>query len=273
MKKVLFILSLFAFTFPVFAQRLATVGVQPFEITGGDLAPGFAGEVTRQVIAELVSYGTIIVLQENEAENAEYIVRGQVTRQGNQIVLSATTAEARSGRILNASREQGPNLAAISIATFSAQIVENVPFPNFLLGRWRSTIDTIDGPLISILEFRTDRTVRVEQYDTWEHNGTNSLRYQAIGRGTYTYIGYLRRTVTIGQREFQADATVNISLTLEDALPRFSYIGARGLRVLFNDDRSSFELVYGGLPCGENHSGPSIFHSRNVFYTRFTKIN
>jgi hypothetical protein len=45
------------------------------------------------------------------------------------------------------------------------------------------------------------------------------------------------------------------------------------MRVLFNDDKSSFEIVYGGLPCGENNSGTSVYPSREVFYTRFTKIN
>jgi TolB-like protein len=273
MKNPLFILFLFIFTLPVFAQRLVTVGVVPFETSGDDLAAGFAADVTRQVIAELMSYGTINVLSEDQAVNADYVVRGQVARQDTQIVLSATTSEGRSGRVLNTSRAQGLNLAVISIASFCAQIVEHISLPNYLLGRWRSTIDTIDGPLTSILEFHADRTVWVEQYDTWEHHGTNSLRYQAIGTGSYTYAGYVRRTVNIGNREIRTDATVSISLNLEDALPRFSYINARGLRVLFNDDRSSFELVYGDLPCGENHSGTSVFPTRHVSYTRFTKIN
>ena len=273
MKKALFILSLFIFTFPVFAQRLATVGILPFEVSSADLTAGFAEEVTRQVIAEMNSWGTIIILTEGQAETAEYLIRGQVARQDNQIVLSAVTVERSSGRTLNASRAQGPNLAAISIASFSAQIVENVPFPNFLLGRWISTIDMMDGPLTSILEFRADRTVLAERYDTWEHNGTNSLRYQGIGRGTYTYLGYLRRTVTVGNRQVLSDATVGITLTLEDALTEFSSINAGGLRVLFNEARSSFELVHGGLPCGVNHTGPSVFPSTNVFYTRFTKID
>ena len=273
MKKILLILFLFILSLPAFAQRLVTVGVAPFEVSAGDLTAGFAGEVTRQVIEELESYGTINVLSGDQVASAEFIVRGQVARQGDQIVLNATTTEGRSGRVLNTSREQGANLGAISFSAFCAQIVEHIPLPNFLLGRWISTIDTIDGPLTSILEFRTDRTVRVEQYDTWEHNGTDSLRYQAIGTGSYSYVGYMRRTVTIGNREILADATVGINLTLEDALPRFSSISAGGLRVLFNEDRSSFELVVGGLPCGENFSGPSVFPSRNVAYTRFTKIN
>jgi len=273
MKNALFIIFFFIFTQTVFAQRLATVGILPFEASGPNVTASLAEEVTRQVIDEMMSYGTINILSGDQAEGAEYLVRGQVGRLNDQIVLSAITVERRSGRTLNTSREQGASLSALSIASFCAQIVEHVPFPNFLLGRWRSTIETIDGPLICILEFRADRSVLVERYDTWEHNGTNSLRYQGIGRGTYTYLGYLRRTVVIGGRQIQADATVTINLTLEDALPSFTSINAGGLRVLFNDDKSSFELVHGSLPSGENHSGPSVFPSRDVFYARFTKIN
>jgi hypothetical protein len=123
------------------------------------------------------------------------------------------------------------------------------------------------------LEFNPDRTIRIERYDTWEHAGANSLRYQAIGSGTYTYVGYLRRMVTIDRRQIQSEATVNITLTLEDALPHLTTINARSLRVLFNDEKTSFEIVYGGLPCGENYSGSSVYPSREVFYTSFTKTN
>jgi hypothetical protein len=278
MKQVWFLpLFIFISTFPVFSQRLVTVGVLPFEIIVAEhetssIRVEEAEEIRRQIIAEMASWGVLIVLPENQKENAEYIVRGNIARQDNQIVLHATTYEARSGRALNASTEQALTIGALSIASFSTQIADHIPLPNFLLGRWRSTIETIDGPLTCILDFRADRSVRVEQYDTWEHMGTNSIRYQAIGGGTYTYAGYLRRPITIGRQEILADATVSINLSLEDALPNFTSIDVRGLRVLFNDERSSFELVYGGLPCGENHSGPSVFPSIEVFYTRFTKI-
>jgi len=272
MKKVWLALIIFVFTLPIYAQRLATVVIMPFEVSGPGLSANDAGEITMMVITELKSWGTINILPEGEAGNAEYIVKGQMVRQNNQLVVTATTSEARSGRALNNSREQAPNLAALSMVSLCAQIAENVPFPNYLLGKWRSTIETIDGPLNCILEFRSDRTIRVEQYDTWEHSGTDSLRYQAIGDGTYSYAGYLRRTVTIERREIQSDATVGISLDLEDALPKYTSLSIRSLRVLFNNDRNNFELVYGALPCGENHSGPSVHPSKDLFYTRFSKI-
>jgi hypothetical protein len=272
MKKAFFILFLFISTFPVFTQRYTTVGIIPFEASGAGVSAGDAREVTELVIAELRSWGTLGILSGGEAESAPFIVRGQITRENNQIVLNATTYDARSGNPLNTSSEQAPTLGALSMASFCAQLVENVPFPNYLLGRWQSIIDTIDGPLTCILEFRPDRTVHVERYDTWEHNGTNSLRYQGIGSGTYTYAGYSRRTITLGNRQILADATVSINLTLEDALPKFNPVNAGGLRILFNNDRNGFELVHGGLPCGENHSGPSIYPGTNVFYTIFTKI-
>jgi hypothetical protein len=160
----------------------------------------------------------------------------------------------------------------MSYESFCAKVAENIPFPNYLLGKWRSTIDMSDGPVTCILEFLSDRTIKVEQYDTWEHNGTNSLKYQAIGTGTYTYAGYLRRNVTIGGRTIQTDATVGINMSLEDALPKYEVIGVGGLRVLFNESKSSFEFVSGALPCGDNFTGPSIYPNKAVYYSRFNKI-
>ena len=270
MKKVFIFLFIFTSTLPVFSQRLATVGIMPFESAG--VSADEAMEATRMVVAELSSWGTVTVLQGSDAENAEYIVRGRISRQNNQIMLSATTSERGSGRAMTASREQAPALGAISMESFCAQITEQIPFPNYLLGTWQSTINMVDGPIVSILEFRPNRTIVVHRFDTWEHNGANSLRYQGIGDGAYTYAGYRRRTVNIGGRQIQSDATVGINLALEDALPLFSNIRAGGLRVLFDDSRNTFELAYGGIPCGSNFKGTSVYPSENVFYTRFTKI-
>ena len=268
----LFISTLFISAFPVYAQRLSTVGILPFEASGGGVSPADAAEVTRLVVAELSSWEIMTILSGEQANSAEYLVRGQIARQNNQIVLSAATSLASSGRTLNNSRAEGASLGAISMETFCAQIAENVPFPNYMLGVWQSTINMPDGPINCILEFRSDRTVNVRQYDTWEHNGTDSLKYQAIGNGTYTYAGYRRRTVTVSGRTIQADATVGVNLSLEDALTKYETVSEAGLRVLFNEARSSFELVSGALPCGDNFTGPSIYPSQEVFYTRFTKI-
>jgi hypothetical protein len=66
---------------------------------------------------------------------------------------------------------------------------------------------------------------------------------------------------------------MSIILNLEDALPRFTRINAGGLRLLFDEAKSTFELVYGGFPCGDNLTGPSIHPNRQVYYTEFTKIH
>ena len=270
MKKMIFFVIFSMAAFSAFAQRLATVGILPFEAGAGANA-NEAAEATRLVVAELVSWDLMTVLSGGEAQGGEYIVKGQISRQNNIVILTATTSLA-SGRALNNSREEGAQLGAVSMESFCAQIAENVPLPNYLLGKWQSTINMIDGPVTCIMEFRSDRTVNVQQFDTWEHTGVESLKYQGIGAGTYTYAPYRRRTVNVGGRSVQADATVGINLALEDALPSYEAISLTGMRVLYNDSRSSFELVSGGIPCGDNRGGSSVYASENVFYTRFTKI-
>ena len=271
MKLKAFVLFLFI-TFPVFAQRISTVGILPFEVSGDGVSPADATEAARQVAAEFRSWGALTVLTGVEADGAEYLVRGQISRHNNRIVLDATTSLRGSGRVLNTSKEEAASLNAISFVSFCAQIAENIPFPNYLLGKWRSSIDMPDGPITCIMEFRPDLTIQVEQYDTWEHSGTDSLKYQGIGAGNYTYTGYYRRTVNVGGRQVTTDATVGIVLTLEDALSIYTTIDVGGVRVLYNDSKSSFDFVSGALPCGENHSGPSIYPSENVFYASFVKI-
>ena len=270
MKKMIFCLVFSVTAISLFAQRLPTVGILPFE-AGAGLSAADAAEATRLVIAELVSW-ELMNVQSGGGQDSEYLVRGQVSRQNNRIILTAITSLASSGRALNNSREEGAQLSDISMESFCAKITENIPIPNFLLGKWQSTINMVDGPVTCIIEFNSDRTVKVQQYDTWEHNNPDSLKYQGIGAGTYTYAGYRRRSLTIEGRSIRSDATVGVNLDLEDALPNYESISISGLRVLFDDSRVNFELVAGGLPCGQNLSGPSVYPSEKVFYTRFAKI-
>lgn len=273
MKRLGFVLFFLVSGLSVFAQKLYTVGILPFEASGDGVTDGDASEATRLVIAALASCDTLTLLSGDQAKDGEYLVQGQVSMQNNQIVLSAATSEARSGKVLNTSKEQALSLAAVSMFSFCTQLTSYVPYPNYLLGRWQSTINMIDGPVTCILEFRSDRTVRVQQYDTWEHNGTNSLKYQAIGTGTYSFSGYhLRPAITVDGQRIQPDAAMGINLTLEDALPKYSSVSRSGLRVLFDDSKTSFELVNGGFPCGDNYTGPSVYPGASVFYTRFTKV-
>ena len=277
MKKKIFVLIFLFAGFSVFAQgttvtRLPTVGIPPFEASGAGVSAADAGEATRLVIAELSSWGYMTILEGDRAKDGEYLIQGQISRQNNQTVLTAVTSEGKSGKNLNSSKEQAPALGDISVESFCTQVTENIPFPNYLLGRWQSTINMIDGPVTCIMEFRSDRTVRVQQYDTWEHDGTNSLKYQGIGSGTYSYAGYRRRNVSINGRDTQADATVGINLKLEDALPKYVTVSRSSIRVLFDDSRTSFELLNAGFPCGDNYSGPSVYPSAAVSYTKFIKI-
>ena len=268
---LVFIFSITAFS--VFAQRIATVGILPFEASGAGVSAGDAAEATRLVITELSPCSTLTILSGDQAKDGDYLIRGQITRQGNQIVLTATVQDAKSGRTLNTAKEQGSALSAISIFSLCVQVTDYIPYPPYLLGKWQSTINMIDGPVTCILEFRSDRTVRVQQYETWEHNGTDSLKYQAIGAGTYTFSGYhLRRSVTVGGQRILTDGGIGIDLPLEDALPKYSKVTVSGLRMVFNDSKNGFDLVNGGFPCGDNFTGPSVYPSAKVFYTKFTKI-
>lgn len=189
----------------------------------------------------------------------------------NQYVLSASVYDTAANKLLNSAKEQASSITALSsqIFSFAAQVTENVPFPNYLLGRWKAVINMNDGPLTCILEFKPDRTITAEQYDTWEHRlGTNALRYQGYGTGTYTYWGYARRFV----RGLPTDGFVTINLKLNDALPKYVSISYTRINFSFNDEKNVFELVGSGFGCGDNFSGPSVYPGQNVAYTSFTKI-
>jgi hypothetical protein len=276
MKKTVLALLLLGLAAGAFGQRLSTVGIAPFE-AGDGAGAADAANLTRQVIGELSSWGTLTVLEGAQAETAEYIVRGKLAREGGQFVLSAATIAASSRRTLNESKERAAAVSDISVFSFCAQVVENVPYPNYLLGKWQSLINTPEGPLVCIMEFRSDRSVRVEQYDSWEHKQNHALKYEGYGSGTYAYAGYSRRTMNIrdtqgNSRQSPVDATVSINLTLEETLTEYAALNQSGLRLLFNDARSAFELLNAGLPCGRNFDGAAVYPFSTVAFTQFTKI-
>ena|GEM_PF-377129 len=307
MKKLFLFIIFTALIFPVYSQILPNVGVRPFEVfiqeindleasraglTGAELDAvnqainqanianaaliselnELATLATTRVIEELNSWRLMNLFTGDRAGSADYIINGRVSRTGNQIVLTATTVQRSTGWILNSSRQAGTAINTLMVESFCEQLASYIPIPNFLLGTWQTTINLIDGPVLCIIEFLDDRTVRVHRFDTWEHNGTNSLIYHGIGSGTYTYMGYRRRNVDLGGQQVIADATVGIDLTLEDALPAYISIDISGLRVMFDDERNNFEITYGAIPFGNNFSGSSVYPGERLFYTSFTKI-
>jgi len=265
---LLFLLIFFSFG-TVFAQRIPVIGVVAFQASGTGINPTDLANVTGQVVSELSSWGTLTVVQGDTG--AEYVIRGTLSRQSTGLVLSGSTSDA-NGTVLNEFTEQGRAIADLSITMFCAKAVERVSLPNYLLGTWESVINMPDGPVVCIMEFRSNRTVRVERYDTWEHRQQNALRYEGYGAGTYTYIGYANRIVNISGQQVRIDAAASINLTLEETLPDQTSVSMRGLYLVFNGDRNAFEIVNAMLPCGRNFDGPSVYHSAVIGFTQFRKI-
>jgi len=269
-KRYLFVFFLIiASTSFVFAQRMPVVGIRTIETTGSGVTATDAFNLYNKIIEELNSWGTLRVVQ--GTEGVEYIIQGTLSRQGNNFVLTAATTDA-GGRVLNEYNEQGRAINDVSIPSFCAKAVERVPLPNYLLGTWQSTINMPDGPVVCIIEFRTGGVVRVERYDTWEHRQNNALRYEGFGTGNYFYRGYANRVITVSSVQVRVDAVVNINLTLEETLPDQTSVNVSNLNLIFNGDRTSFEIANGMLPCGRNFDGPSVYHSAVLGFSQFVKI-
>ncbi|MCL2721459.1 MAG: hypothetical protein FWD47_08990 [Treponema sp.] len=271
MKKIKLVLFLLIVSLSaVYAQRIPAVSVINFDASGAGVTAADAQNMTNRVLTELTSWGTLNIVP--DSAGAEYIIRGTLSRQGGNFVLSASTTLVSSGQVLNQYSEQAQTVNGISIPMFCAKAVERVPLPNYLLGTWQSTITMPDGPVVCIIEFRTDRTVRVERFDTWEHRQSNALRYEGYGTGTYTYAGFANRNINIGGRQVRVDATISVHLSLEETLPDQASVNQSGISLVFNGDRSAFEIVNGMLQCGRNFDGPSVYHSDVLGFTQFTKI-
>jgi len=281
MKKIMPICCIFIMvSLAVYSQttgpRRSALAILPFE-TVNPRSTNYADQVFEsdtlfletRLVNELVSWDALNIL--TTEENSEYVVRGKLERVNNQFILSATVYETRTNRVMNTAREQGSTITALSsqMFSFAAQVTENVPFPNYLQGRWKAQINMNDGPLTCIMDFRSDRTIRVEQFDTWEHRGgIYALRYQGFGTGTYSFWGHARRMV----RGIPVDGFVTVNLRLDDALPKYTAVTYTRINYHFNDDKTVFELVGAGFGCGDNYSGTSVYPMQNVAYITFEKI-
>ncbi|MCL2765114.1 MAG: hypothetical protein FWD40_07560 [Treponema sp.] len=268
--KFIFLAFVFLSLNTAFAQRLPVIGIITFETTGGGVTAADAVNLTSQVVSELNSWGTVNVVQ--GAAGAEYIIRGSLSRIGNNFILSASTLNAGTNAVLNEYNEQARALNDISVSQFCAKAVERIALPNYLLGTWQSVLNMPDGPVVCIIEFRTDRSVRVERYDTWEHRQQNALRYEGYGTGTYSYIGFANRVVSAGGRQVRVDSAISVNLSLEETLPDQASVNQSGLHLAFNGERTTFEIVNGMLPCGRNFDGPSVYQSSVLGFSQFRKL-
>jgi len=268
-KLLVFSLLITAFS-AAYAQRIPSVGVMMFETYGGGVTAADAASITDRIISELKSWGTINVTQ--GSDGAEYFIRGNISKQGNLFILTAETVNVSTQRVLNEYREQIPDISDSPLLSFCTKAVDRVPLPNYMLGTWQSTLNMPDGPVICIIEFRSDRNILVERYDTWEHKQSNAIRYEGYGIGSYSYAGFANRVITVNSQQVRIDATISVNLKLEETLPEQTELNQAGLSLVFNGNRSTFDIVNGSLPCGTNHDGPSVYPSASLGFTNFTKI-
>jgi len=270
-KRIIFVFFLFVLACAVFAQRAPIVGVTAFDtVAGSGVTAAEATSISSKMVTELASWGTLNVLQ--TAEGAEYYIRGTLSKKDGKFVVSASTINARTKQTLNEYSEQGNTVNSISISELCAKAVEKVPLPNYLLGKWQSTINMPDGPVVCIMEFKSDRSVVVERFDTWEHRKNNALRYEGYGKGDYYYVGYANRIVTVNSKQIRIDAVVGVNLELEETLPEQTKLETRGIGVIFNADKTTFEIINGSLVCGRNFDGPSIYPAAVIGFFQFVKI-
>ncbi|MCL2196429.1 MAG: hypothetical protein FWB77_02310 [Treponema sp.] len=253
----------------VYAQRVPSIGVV-FEASGTGVTAADINNITNKIVTELKSWGTLNAAQGETG--AEYIIQGNLSIQNGNFIASAVTVNASSKQQLNEYQERGRTLNDISITGFCSSAVDRIPLPNYLLGTWRSTVNMPDGPVVCIIEFGTGRKAAVERYDTWEHKRNNALRYEGYGAGSYTYIGYANRQITVNAKQVRIDAVFSVNLDLEETLPEQTNVNTGGLAIIFNGDKTSFEIQNGSLLCGRNHDGPSVYPSAVIGFTQFVKI-
>jgi TolB-like protein len=218
MKKGLFLMALFVFGgFSAFAQQLPTVAVATFDRAGGVTADE-AQVVTELFIAELVSTGGVNVVdrtnfdkiiaemkfqvsdwsnsqktaQLGRALNAGYIIRGQLMKMGNAYYWTATMMNINTAQALYSAREQVNDMGEIfnKLPVFVKQIADNIPMPNYFVGRWRSA----SGGNEMIIEFFPNGTLTVYQYQikVYDYN------YNLTGNGLYSYdSGRIKLTINL----------------------------------------------------------------------------
>ncbi|MDR2900280.1 MAG: hypothetical protein LBV20_02000 [Treponema sp.] len=269
-KKVLSIIFLFTSLFflpcEVFSQSLSSVLIFDFEVSESTLKPEDGKAFARSCIEEIRSWGVLQLYDETQAENADYIIRGKISRSRGNFVLTTETLNGKTQEELASVTESAPSLEALreKLFEFCINITQPIPFPNYLVGTWEASIPIEGSDLLCRLVFKSDRTVTAERYDTYEYQTGSVLKYEGFGRGNYTFFSRV-------QQGRSANATLTMSLTLEDALPSFVSINVSRLSLVFDSERTSFELRPSGLACGKNNGGASVYPQQNMAYTRFVK--
>jgi hypothetical protein len=82
----------------------------------------------------------------------------------------------------------------------------------------------------------------------------------------------MNRQITVNSRQIRIDATISVNLKLEETLPEQTAVNRASLSLVFNGERSSFDIVNGIFPCGNNYDGQAVYPSDVLGFSSFTKI-
>jgi TolB-like protein len=122
------------------------------------------------------------------AMNADSIITGQLMKLGNQTIITANLLDIKTAQIISSSRMQLNSIDQVfsQMPGFVNEMVNNLPQPNLLIGRWRVMNSSI------IVEFKSDGTYTVKNYtrnrdiEFWD-NSRSSISMKVEISGTYRY--------------------------------------------------------------------------------------
>jgi len=225
-KCIAFVLALFAIS-GLFAQQI-TVVVAPFEVKSG-FSRDDAEAITELFLGELTKFNTVKVLDQSQsvfdkmisqmrfqasdwaddnkvakfgkALSANVIVRGQMMKLGDMLIVVARIMDINTTQNLSSSRMELKNINEVigKLPSFTKEIVSSLPKPppqNPFIGRWVCNINrnAFPAPVIDsaqkrlnltcILNIHANGTLTVERYDTAE--GSMVVNRNVFGNITST---------------------------------------------------------------------------------------
>jgi len=204
MKRLLFLLVFSLLGYIIYAQHLPVVAVEPFDFMGG-ITQDEALVATELFRNELASTDRIIVVdrdhfdrifaqmqfqrsdwansnrvaQFGRALNAGFIIRGQLMKMGGAIYITNSMIDVNTTQSVATARAQIGNMGEFFriLTSYSAQLINQIPPPNFFIGRWQSVQTNPNRTLI--LEFRANGSIIVEQFQ-YSHQAITSMVHTPV---------------------------------------------------------------------------------------------
>lgn len=222
MKKLcVFVLMLLVVATTMFAQEKPNVVIAPFKPVG-DVTESDATAATELFTSQMVMQSKFRVIEHRDldsvidelhfqlsdwssdsnkvqavgnAVNAQYIVRGQLMKLGNQFFLSTTLLKIEGFEVVAASQDEfnylGDILSVIPgmVKTMTEKIVPTVVKKTVdpIVGMWQA--DSLGGGGILIIEFFEDNKLQVHQWDYYDEDTVwwGNQQHTMSGEGYWEY--------------------------------------------------------------------------------------